>query len=86
MLANTHTTYWPIHGLFLVSMLVNTRSILLPYSSFASNATFVASGVFEQITRKDLSSLRIATQDRQTFATGQSPFKTAALATEITKN
>ena len=28
----------------------------------------------------------IARQDRQTFATGQSAFKTAALATEMTKN
>lgn len=89
VLVNTHTAYWPTHGLFLVSMLVNTWSILLPcidificmechhwgerslWTNYLHGLKFIKN---------------IARQDRQTFATGQSAFKTATLATEMTKN
>ena len=89
VLVNTHTAYWPTHGLFLVSMLVNTWSILLPcidificmechhwgkrslWTNYLHGLKFIKN---------------IARQDRQTFAMGQSAFKTAALATEMTKN
>lgn len=89
VLVNTHTAYWPTHGLFLVSMLVNTWSILLPCIDIFICMECHHWGE-QSLWTNYLHGLKfiknIARQDRQTFATGQSAFKTAALATEMTKN
>ena len=88
VLVNTHTTYWPIHGLFLVSMLVNTWSILLPCIDIficIQCHHWGKRSVWTNYLRGHKFIKNIARQDRQTFATGQSVFKTAALTTEMTK-